>query len=233
MLIDSIENKQKILQKFLDLCVFDGWNDSTLDKAFLGLGIDLKSMDLIFENKSLDVANFWIENINSQLKEKSLSFDLKEMKIRDKITILLKTQIEIVKDYKLQIKQLIDFYSTKPQNISIAIGNAYKSADLMWYSIGDNSTDFNFYSKRIILSKIYMKTFIFFIKDESLNNKETYNFIDSQIEKVMKFTKFKFTVRNKAQNLKKMCKGVSDLKRNIKEEGSSNFIKKLPFFRLY
>ena len=36
----------------------------------------------------------------------------------------------------------------------------------MWYLAGDNSTDFNFYTKRLILSGIYTNAlFVFFSKD--------------------------------------------------------------------
>ena len=35
--------------------------------------------------------------------------------------------------------------------------NLYKTVDNMWYLAGDNSTDFNFYTKRLTLALIYVK----------------------------------------------------------------------------
>ena len=50
MLIDSFENKQKILTNFLEICPLEGWSDKTLSAAFLKAEIDEKFLHFIFEN---------------------------------------------------------------------------------------------------------------------------------------------------------------------------------------
>ena len=44
--------------------------------------------------------------------------------------------------------------------------NLYNSVDTIWYLAGDNSTDFSYYTKRIILALIYANAlFVLYNKD--------------------------------------------------------------------
>ena len=54
----------------------------------------------------------------------------------------------------------------------------------MWYIAGDNSTDFNFYTKRIILSVVYSSVVLHFINNESMF--ETEKKLDTNLLKVSK-----------------------------------------------
>ena len=54
----------------------------------------------------------------------------------------------------------------------------------MWYISGDNSTDFNFYTKRMILSGVYSSVILHFISNDSLL--ETEKKLDNNLLKVSK-----------------------------------------------
>lgn len=235
MLIDSLENKQKILANFLEICVFEGWNNKTLENALAKSGIDIKFSGFIFENGALDVADFFIRQIDKKLEIEAQSLDFNQMKIRDKIKNLVKIRLKINEQYKPQLVKLVQFYTSK--NAIYALKNAYKTADLMWKIIGDNSTDFNFYSKRIILAKIYVRVLWSFVYDVSENHQKTLDLLDKQIEKVMQFAAFKFRVKNNLNKVSSLYKNVTDVKssfcQNPKDFHPKKIIKKLPFFRLY
>jgi ubiquinone biosynthesis protein COQ9 len=235
MLIDSPENKQKILDHFLETCLFEGWSQKALECAFLKAEIDVKFLPFIFENGCVDIANLFIKMIDSKMEEKSKDLDFEKMKIRDKIKNLVKVRLSINQEYKPQLQKLTHFYS-HPKNIGLALKNSYKTADLMWKIAGDNATDFNFYSKRIILAKIYIRVLLSFVKDESEDYKKTLDLLDLQIDKVMRFAAFKFKVKNRCNQTGEMLKKAKEIKGEIKTELYKNpkdFIKKLPFFRLY
>ncbi|MFT6331924.1 MAG: ubiquinone biosynthesis protein COQ9 [Lentimonas sp.] len=231
MLIDSIDNKKKILNQFLQICIFEGWNDETLKLAFKKAEIKVKFVPFIFENGCLDMANFFIRELDEELLEDTKNIDFSQMKIRDKIKNLVKIRLEINEQYKPQIQQLIKFYS-KPKNTSSALKNSFKTSDLMWKIAGDNATDFNFYSKRLILAKIYLRVLTYFIKDNSENHQKTFNLLDEEIEKVMKFGALKFKAKNYCDKIYKLLKDTVPEKKPI-YENPKDFIKNLPFFRLY
>ena len=67
----------------------------------------------------------------------------------------------------------------------------FKIADEIWFLAGDKSTDYNYYTKRIILMNIYAITFSFFVFDNSKDLERTKKFLDKEISAVLKFGNFK------------------------------------------
>ena len=234
MLLDSNQTKEKILAEFLPIAAFDGWNQDALLKAISKCEIDEKFADLIFENGCLDLAEFYVESQNKKAAEKIAAIEnFAAKKIRDKIRLALYARVEVEKNNQLALQRLGNFYLNPKNFTSLEIGakpaiqslkTCYKVADFIWKEINDQSTDFNFYTKRLTLSKIILRSFAVFVKDQSLDFSETKNFIDSQIEKVMKFEKRKMQV-------KKVFSEVF-LNENGAPKTPKEFVKNLPFFRL-
>ena len=67
----------------------------------------------------------------------------------------------------------------------------FKIADEIWFLAGDKSTDYNYYTKRIILMNIYALTFSFFVFDNSKDLEKTKKFLDKEISVVLNFGNFK------------------------------------------
>lgn len=241
MIIDSIAVKQKILSKFLELAAFDGWSEETLKKSIRVCGIDDKFLSLIFENGCLDLIEFYIDQQNLHSKDLANEiYDLKYLKIREKIKNFLYLRFEVEVKNKIALRRLVNFYldpanflSTKygPKPMINVLKNCYKIADFMWYSIGDNSTDFNYYTKRMTLAKIILRSFIVFLQDDSEDLEKTKKFIDRQIENVMKFEKHKARVKDAINSSKVGFKKIA-----LNDDGSlksrKQILKSLPFVRL-
>ena len=51
-----------------------------------------------------------------------------------------------------------------PRNSKLALKMLYKTCDDMWRASNDKSTDFSFYTKRLVLSGVYTKYFILLVK---------------------------------------------------------------------
>jgi ubiquinone biosynthesis protein COQ9 len=238
MLFDSPETKHQILAEFLKICPFDGWNNGALLKAMEACGIDENFLSLIFENGCVDLAEFYVESQNQKSAE--ILENLSGKKIRDKIRLSLYARFEVEKNHKIALQRLANFYSNPKNFLSFEMGarpmiqglkSCYKIADFIWKNIADQSTDFNFYTKRLTLGKIIFRTFFVFLKDESDNLQKTKNFIDAEIEKVMKFEKHKAQFRKFSAVTKKTC-GEFFLDEKGQPKSPKDFIKNLPFFRL-
>jgi ubiquinone biosynthesis protein COQ9 len=242
MIFDSIETKQKILSQFLELVEFDSWSEETLKKAIRNSNIDDKFQNLIFENGCLDLIKFYIDQQNiksSQLIEKIPDF--KNLKIRDKIKKSLYSRFEVELENKIALQRLVNFYLDPNNFLSIKYGpkpllqslkSCYKIADFIWYNIGDKSTDFNFYTKRITLSKIILCSLFVFLRDDNSEFERTKRFIDIQIEKVMNFEKRKAKIKDMSSKVKS---GFLEfiLDENGLPKSPKKILKNLPFIRLF
>lgn len=238
MLINSDENKAKILAKFLEICIFEGWNKEALLKAISDCGIDEKFSDLIFENDCLDLAEFYVDFYNKKAAQKiSQIEDFKSKKIRDKISLLLCARFEVENSNQVALQRLFNFFFDPKNLINSKKGAkpliqgmkfAFMISDFMWNEIADQSTDFNYYTKRLTLAKIIARSFKIFIRDDSENFTKTKNFIDAEIGKVMKFEKLKFQVKNNAQSFF----NHNFLDENGEMKSPKEIVKNLPFIRL-
>jgi ubiquinone biosynthesis protein COQ9 len=234
VLLDSNKTKEKILAEFLPIAALEGWNKDALLKAFSGCEIEAKFADLIFENGCLDLAEFYVDFQNKKTAEHLAKIEnFHTEKTRQKIRLALYTRFEVEKNNQLALQRLKNFYLNPKNFTSFEIGPkplmqglkaCYKIADFIWKEIDDQSTDFNFYTKRLTLAKIILRSFAVFIKDDSKDFSKTKSFIDSQIELVMKFEKCK-------QRAKQVFTEIF-LNQNKAPKSAKEFIKNLPFFRL-
>lgn len=248
MIIDDIENKRKILEKFFEICPFEGVSEATLEKAMDLCKIDAKFKNIIFENGVLDLIEFYIDENNQKLAriiENKPNFA--NFKIRDKIKFALYNLFELQKDHQLALQRVRNFYFDM-RNFSIncdnttekygakpmimAFKNAAKISDFIWKALNDQSTDFNYYTKRLTLSKIIIASFQTFVKDNTTNLDETKHFIDKQVEKVMKFEKFKAKMRDFTTNLKNHS-GEFFINEKGEIKNLKEIVKNLPFIRLF
>jgi ubiquinone biosynthesis protein COQ9 len=242
VLLDSIENKNKILAEFVKISAFDGWNKDSLRKALKNCNFDENYGEIIFENGLIELADFYIEQQNLKSAELiSQIADFSSEKIRNKIKFFLYARLEVEVNNKMVLQQLFNFY-INPKNflnlelgskpIASAIKSCYKIADFIWESINDSSTDFNFYTKRLTLAKIILRSFFIFLKDESKNFIQTRKFIDSQIEKVMNFEQFKRKIKNFIEASKENSKEIL-LDENNNLKSFKEIFSNLPFIRLF
>ncbi len=105
-----------------------------------------------------------------------------------KITILLSEKLKNDLKNKDEIKNLMKENIKKCNKEFFYIYNI--SSD-MWYLAGDKSTDYNFYTKRIILSGILFKLYIKILTSKEYKEEELLRDIESEILKVGKFNKIK------------------------------------------
>lgn len=241
MLFDSNETKERILAEFLKIAAFDGWTKEAVLMAVSNCGIEEKFVSLIFENFRLDLAEFYIESQNKKAAEKISAIEnFHQKKIRDKIRLSLYERFAIEEENKIALQRLVNFYLNPKNFVDFKIGAkpmihgmkaAYKISDSIWKNINDQSTDFNFYTKRLTLAKIILRSLSVFLKDDLENFPKTKSFIDSQIEKVMKFEKRKAEFKKTSLKVKTaFCEVFLDEKGSLKSP--KELVKNLPFFRL-
>jgi ubiquinone biosynthesis protein COQ9 len=58
--------------------------------------------------------------------------------------------------------------------------------DAIWHAAGDTSTDYNFYTKRMLLAGVYSATLLFWLNDESEDFAATWAFLDRRIGEVVR-----------------------------------------------
>ena len=72
----------------------------------------------------------------------------------------------------------------------------YKIIDHLWQKAGDKATDYNYYSKRILLGNIYIETLCYSLQDNSKEFSETAEYLTRAFDKIKIFEQIKKKLPN-------------------------------------
>jgi ubiquinone biosynthesis protein COQ9 len=138
----------------------------------------IKISDLLFEDldkKFLSEVKFKVNKIS---------------KTNEKISFLLSKRFQIEKKNKDLIKIFL-IHLIKSNNSNKVLNYIYSVADIMWKHSNDRSVDFNYYTKRLILSSIYLKILILTFYKDNLTQKDLDKEILKSLEHVKLISQFK------------------------------------------
>lgn len=169
---------------------FDGWNLSAVESAAQTLGIAPAIAEIAFPGGAIAMIDAWFASVDAAMTARFTPEQLGNMKIRDRITRLVETRLEIVAGQREALRRAASILAM-PQNLAHAAKLGWRSADVMWRLAGDTATDYNHYSKRAILGSVYAATITVFLNDESEGWADTRAFLARRIEGIMRFEKAK------------------------------------------
>ena len=173
-----------------DNAVFDGWTAKAVDSAAAQLEIDLAQARLAFPKAKVDMVAAYIGAVDDAMLAAFPPDKIAAMKIRDRIRALLWFRLETMAPAREAIRSALTILAM-PQNALRAARIGWRTADIMWRTAGDTSSDFNHYTKRLTLSAVYASTLLAWIDDQSDGFADTAAFLDRRLGNVMSFEKWK------------------------------------------
>ncbi|MEM8772684.1 MAG: COQ9 family protein [Pseudomonadota bacterium] len=192
---DGFENaRERILAAALKLAPFDGWTSIMIDAAAQSVDVDKATLSAAFPGGVSDVLRFWSETLDRTMAETALTEDFQTMRIRDKITALVRARLDAMSSDKEAARRAAALLAAPP-NGPLAARMSWSTADAAWRALDDKSTDFNFYTKRAILTGVLTSTFARWLSDDSEDRSATDAFLDARIENVMQIEKAKAKLR--------------------------------------
>lgn len=186
-LMDDLQSK--ILDAALPAVAFDGWTLGTLEAAAKSVGLTPFDVKRAFPGGVVEAINLFAERANEQMLA-ALPADYATLKIRERIAVAVMTRLRQQLPHREAVRRSIAVYAM-PWNAFEGMKQNYALVDAIWRAAGDTSTDYNFYTKRLILGKVYATTLSVWLDDQTPNLAETEAFLRRRIENVMQFEKFK------------------------------------------
>lgn len=190
---------------------FDGWSDKALMNAAADIGITEPMAELAFPGGSIEALQMHLDGEDIALAEKLATLDLPSMKIRDRITVAIRTRLEMNAHRREAVRRGLTKLAL-PQHVAMGTKALWNTADIMWKAAGDTSTDHNWYTKRATLSAVLSAVLLFWLNDESEDFGDTWAFLDRRIEDVMKIETAKFKMRGVSANLPSLSRFLGRLR---------------------
>jgi ubiquinone biosynthesis protein COQ9 len=182
--------RQRLALAIGENAVFDGWTAAAVDTAADQLGIERAQARLAVSKDQSGKIDLYIRGVDRALEDWFTPERLDGLKIREKIRALVWKRLEIMEPAKEAIRRGLSILSM-PQNIPTALKTGWRTADVMWRIAGDTSTDYNHYTKRVMLGGVYSSTLLVWLDDPTQDGAETASFLDRRIDDVMRIEKLK------------------------------------------
>lgn len=182
------QEKQLILASFLKNAAFDHWSEDNLKKSSEANGFTPSYALLLFPNGLEDLTQYFHQMMNESMEASFANSSYN--KIHERIIHLMELKFALYNPHKEAMRCLMK-YNLKPQNILSAKTMLWQTCDKIWYLAGDNSTDYNYYTKRALLAAVYSSSFVYWLTDESEDYFKTKAFINHRIQNILTLGKWK------------------------------------------
>jgi len=184
--------QEKLLDAALIHVAFDGWSATAFRAAAEDAGIDEATAKAAFPRGAFDLAVAYHKRGDAAMVAALKAADLEAMRIRDCVIFAVRSRL--AETDREAVRRGAVLFSL-PQNAAEGARLLWGTADAIWTTLGDVSTDGNWYSKRAILAGVYSSVVLYWLGDDSEGNAATWDFLDRRIDNVMQVEKLKSQMR--------------------------------------
>jgi ubiquinone biosynthesis protein COQ9 len=178
--------KEQLFRDFLELVPLHGWNQNVIHILSLSYHQQPGLIELYYPNGLLDF-EFQLHNqIDQQWTADCQTLAVANLPIRERIFSLIMKRFDYYEPLK-DVLQPLHIYYAKPHHLMQSTKRLWNLADQIWYLAQDQSTDWNYYSKRLLLSGIISSSMLFWLYHDQPNTTrhDTEAFVRRRIEEVL------------------------------------------------
>lgn len=193
---DTTAQRDRLLQAALPDVAFDGWSDHLIARAAAKAGIAPDEAAALFPHGVTSLLSHLSDWADRKTEEALLLQDLAALRVRERIALAVRTRLEILTPYKAAISAALGA-GADPRRAARLPRDLWASADRMWWLAGDTSTDYNHYTKRLLLSGVIVTTTLYWLADTSDDQVDTWAFLDRRIDNVLKIGRTVGTLKDR------------------------------------
>ncbi len=206
--------KDRILDAAITHVPFDGWSEATFRAALRDAQVTPAQGKAAFPRGALDMALAFHTRGDDRMIERLKSEDLSEMRFRDRIAHAVRIRLDLSETEREAVRRGMTLFAL-PMHAPEGLRAMWGTCDAIWDTLGDQSDDVNWYTKRATLSGVYSSTVLYWLGDQSEGYRETWDFLDRRIDGVMQIEKVKARVKD-SPILSRMMAGPNMILSRIK-----------------
>jgi len=179
------ETQEALLLAALPHVAFDGWGETALRTAARVLDLDPADALNAFPGGPPDLVAAFSHWADREMLRGLEALELDEMRMRDRIATGVRLRLQALEPHREALRRSLSFLAL-PNNTPLASRLVWRTADLLWYAAGDKATDYNYYSKRLLLSGVISTTTLYWLEDRSEDALDTEAFLERRIDDVLR-----------------------------------------------
>lgn len=211
MTLHAPEAREKVLHALLGHVPFEGWTIEALRRAVQEAGFEEGDEYRVFQGSPQQALEAFFQWTDAKMLRELKARNLSDMKVRDRIETAVKIRLSLLAPYKEAVRKTLSTLahpSYGPKGLEL-LG---RSMSEIWYAAGDTSTDFNYYTKRALLTGVYVSTLWVWLDDPSPDLRQTQDHLAKRLDQVLQIPKIKGHVRRALSHLCHMGASLNPLK---------------------
>ena len=201
--MQDVKVKDDILLATLPNIAFDGWTDAAMEAGAVEAGYEPEMAVRAFPYGVSELLAYFADYINREMSVRIAEMDMSSMGVGKRLEEAMKIRLEIEGPHREAVRKAMSYYAM-PLNAGQGIQVVWKAVDEMWWACGDESVDFNYYTKRASLGAVYSATMVYWLNDESENFEDTILFHRRRLMDVVNAVKTRKEIFGKVEDL--FCK---------------------------
>jgi len=182
--------RQAVLDAALPHAPFDGWSERMFQAAVQEAGVDAGMALLAFPDGVIDLLDVFWSSKDRMLAQEISRRGLHNIHLSQRISEALKIYIGLLRPHREAVRRALALQAL-PLNAPGALVFLYRTVDTIWRAVGDQSTDFNFYTKRATLAAVVASVVTHWLGESGDDADAMHGFIERRIENVLAFEKVK------------------------------------------
>ena len=183
--MDTDKLRDELMFATLPHVAFDGWSQTAIQAGAADAGLDAATAFNAFPGGAAELIEAFSAWGDRRMLEELEKRDLSTMRVREKIAAAVRCRLELLLPHQEALRRGLAFFALPP-NGALGLKCLYRTVDAIWYAAGDDSTDYNFYSKRLLLAGVYSSTLLYWLNDKSEGHADSWAFLERRINEVLK-----------------------------------------------
>lgn len=180
--------RTRLLMAALPDVAFDGWHDGLLAAAAKRAGVGEDEAEAAFPDGTRGLALYLSTWADDEMRARLGHEKLEALRVRDRVARGVEIRLDILAPWKQAVSSGLCYLGTPPGGLLLP-AQVWRTADIIWQAAGDTATDYNRYTKRILLSGVISATILFWLGDDSPQHENTRAFLARRIDNVLKVGK--------------------------------------------
>lgn len=175
----------RLLEASLPHVPFDAWSEKALKAAARDLNLSEAEATTAFPGGARDLVAAFAAWGDAQMLVELAKSDLSKLKFREKVALAVRLRLEALAPHREAVRRYLAFLAL-PGNAALGLRLLAGTVDEIWAAVGDKTTDYNWYSKRLLLGGVIATTTLHWLSDESEGSKDSWAFLNRRIDQVIK-----------------------------------------------
>lgn len=158
--------RERLIEAMLPDVAFDGWSRRALREATKQAGVPIGEAEALFPRGAPDMVAAFSRWADRQMLERLEHATAEPVSLSRRVALALRLRFEVLLPYREAARRALSVLAM-PQNTPLGMRLLYDTVDRIWWGVGDNSTDFSFYTKRASLAAVQMAATLYWLDDRS------------------------------------------------------------------